>query len=104
MGAIWLGSWLAQSITGVNQYNAERLDHQQAPVSWLDYLGRPDFWEKTLQNWQSEFLAVGVDGDPRRLPAPARLARVKARRGPTRGTGPSVEGSFPQRSPGSRPP
>ena len=23
------------------------------------YLGKPDFWEKTLQNWQSEFLAVG---------------------------------------------
>jgi hypothetical protein len=59
MAAIWLGSWFAQSITGVNQYNAERLDHHQLAVSWLDYLGRPDFWEKTLQNWQSEFLAVG---------------------------------------------
>jgi hypothetical protein len=59
MGAIWLGSWLAQSITGVAEYNAERLDHQQLPVSWSEYLTRGDFWEKTLQNWQSEFLAVG---------------------------------------------
>jgi uncharacterized protein DUF6766 len=59
MAAIWLGSWFAQSITGVNEYNAERLDHHQLAVSWLDYLGRPDFWQKTLQNWQSEFLAVG---------------------------------------------
>jgi hypothetical protein len=59
MGAIWLGSWFAQSITGVTEYNTERLDHQQATVSWSDYLTRPDFWEKTLQNWQSEFLAVG---------------------------------------------
>jgi len=59
MAAIWLASWFAQSITGVNEYNAERLDHHQLPVSWADYLGRPDFWEKTLQNWQSEFLAVG---------------------------------------------
>jgi Domain of unknown function (DUF6766) len=59
MGAIWLGSWFAQSITGVAEYNAERLDHQQAAVPWSDYLTRPDFWEKTLQNWQSEFLAVG---------------------------------------------
>jgi hypothetical protein len=59
MAAIWLGSWFAQSITGVNEYNAERLDHHQLPVSWWDYLSRPDFWEKTLQNWQSEFLAVG---------------------------------------------
>jgi hypothetical protein len=59
MGAIWIGTWFAQSITGVTEYNAERLDHQQDPVSWSEYLTRPDFWEKTLQNWQSEFLAVG---------------------------------------------
>jgi hypothetical protein len=59
MAAIWLASWFAQSITGVGEYNTERLDHHQLPVSWVDYLGRPDFWEKTLQNWQSEFLAVG---------------------------------------------
>jgi hypothetical protein len=59
MAVIWLGSWLAQSLTGVNQYNGERLDHHQLPVSWFEYLGKPDFWEKTLQNWQSEFLAVG---------------------------------------------
>jgi hypothetical protein len=59
MAAIWLGSWFAQSVTGVSEYNADRLDHHQLAVSWFDYLGRPDFWEKTLQNWQSEFLAVG---------------------------------------------
>jgi hypothetical protein len=59
MAAIWLGSWVAQSVTGVAEYNAERLDHQELPVSWGDYLTRADFWEKTLQNWQSEFLAVG---------------------------------------------
>jgi hypothetical protein len=59
MATIWVGSWLAQSLTGVVEYNSERLDHNQLPVSWLDYLSRPDFWEKTLENWQSEFLAVG---------------------------------------------
>jgi Domain of unknown function (DUF6766) len=59
MAVIWLGSWLTQSLTGVNAYNTERLDHHQLPVSWFEYLGKPDFWEKTLQNWQSEFLAVG---------------------------------------------
>ena len=59
MGTIWLATWFAQSISGVTQYNGERLDHQQDAVSWGEYLTRPDFWEKTLQNWQSEFLAVG---------------------------------------------
>ena len=59
MTTIWLGSWLAQSIAGASGYNADQLDHQAATVSWLDYLGSSDFWSRTLQNWQSEFLAVG---------------------------------------------
>jgi hypothetical protein len=59
MGTIWIGSWFAQSVTGMTEYNADRLDHQEDVVSWTGYLTRPDFWEKTLQNWQSEFLAVG---------------------------------------------
>jgi hypothetical protein len=28
-------------------------------LSYLEYLRTADFWERTLQNWQSEFLAVG---------------------------------------------
>jgi hypothetical protein len=59
MGTFWLGTWLAQSLTGVVLYNAEKLDHQQDPVSWSDYITTADFWENTLENWQSEFLAVG---------------------------------------------
>jgi hypothetical protein len=59
MGTFWLGTWLAQSITGTAQYNAERLGHQQDPVSWSGYITSANFWENTLQNWQSEFLAVG---------------------------------------------
>ena len=48
-----------QSITGRVAYNAEQFDHQQAGVSWVGYIGTADFWNRTLQNWQSEFLAVG---------------------------------------------
>jgi hypothetical protein len=59
MGAIWIGSWLAQSVTGVVDYNEERVSNLREPVSWTSYLGSANFWERTLQNWQSEFLAVG---------------------------------------------
>jgi hypothetical protein len=59
MGAIWVASWLGQSITGRVAYNADRFDHQQAALSYWQYVGRPDFWNRTLQNWQSEFLAIG---------------------------------------------
>jgi hypothetical protein len=59
MTAIWLLSWLGQSITGVVDYNANRFDHQLPALTWFQYLGSSDFWDRTLQNWQSEFLAVG---------------------------------------------
>jgi hypothetical protein len=59
MGSIWVLSWLAQSITGRINYNETQLDHHAAPVSWLTYVTTSDFWNRTLQNWQSEFLAVG---------------------------------------------
>ncbi len=58
MGGIWLGSWFAQSITGLTQTNAERFDHHQDALSWSSYIVNAHFWEQTLQNWQSEFLAI----------------------------------------------
>lgn len=58
MGAIFLLCWLAQSITGQVAYNDQRLAQLQAPISWSQYLGSADFWNRSLQNWQSEFLAV----------------------------------------------
>jgi hypothetical protein len=60
MGVIFVGTFFAESVTGWTEYNADQLDHQQAAVSWASYVGTPDFWEKSLQNWQSEFLAVGT--------------------------------------------
>jgi membrane protein implicated in regulation of membrane protease activity len=59
MGTIWIWSWFAQSVSGWSENNAERLEHEQSSLSWVGYLGSADFWETTLQNWQSEFLAVG---------------------------------------------
>ncbi len=59
MALIFLGSWFAQSLTGWNTYNQEQLDHNAETIAWLSYLGNAEFWETTLQNWQSEFLAVG---------------------------------------------
>ena len=59
MGTIWVGSWLAHSLTGWRVYNEEAMDHNESTLGWVRYLGTADFWETTLQNWQSEFLAVG---------------------------------------------
>ncbi len=59
MGAIFLGSWLAQSVSGWAAYDEVRLESLQDPVSWPAYLTMAEFWARSLQNWQSEFLAVG---------------------------------------------
>ncbi len=59
MAGVFLLSWFAQSVAGVVVYNADQLADREAPVSWLEYLGAADFWNRTLQNWQSEFLAIG---------------------------------------------
>jgi hypothetical protein len=60
MGLLFIGSWFAQSVTAWTVYNADQVDHEEATVGWGRYLATPDFWEKSLQNWQSEFLAVGT--------------------------------------------
>jgi hypothetical protein len=59
MGSIFVASWFASSVTEWTEYNSNQLDHEQPTVGWLSFVGGPDFWEKSLQNWQSEFLAVG---------------------------------------------
>jgi len=59
MAVIFLLSWLAQSISGLSVYNAELIADLQDPVSWAGYVGSAEFWNRTLQNWQSELLAVG---------------------------------------------
>jgi hypothetical protein len=59
MVTIWLGSWIGQALTGWSSYNSEQLTHHQPTHDFLGYLGTAEFWEATLQNWQSEFLAVG---------------------------------------------
>jgi Na+/H+ antiporter NhaD/arsenite permease-like protein len=60
MTIIFFATWFAQSLTDRTVYNADQPEHGAAAVSWTGYVTTPDFWEKTLQNWQSEFLAIGT--------------------------------------------
>jgi hypothetical protein len=60
MTTVFLSSWFVQSLTSRNEFNAQQQEHGEQPLSWAQYVANADFWEKTLQNWQSEFLAVGT--------------------------------------------
>ena len=57
---IFLATWFAQSVTNCTMYNDEQVQHGEPVVSWASYIARADFWNRTLQNWQSEFLAFAT--------------------------------------------
>ena len=56
----FLGSWVGQSVTDWRAYNHHQLEHDSSPIGWGEYWGNADFWDRSLQNWQSEFLAIGT--------------------------------------------
>ncbi len=59
MGSVFVLSWAAQAVAGHVAANEERLRDRLDPLGLGDYLTAPDFWSRTLQNWQSELLAIG---------------------------------------------
>ena len=57
---LFLGSFILHAVGGAIQYNEDQLAHAQPErVSTLEYMTTAQFWFESLQNWQSEFLAVG---------------------------------------------
>ena len=56
----WLGTWAAQTVTGWTAYNDEQSSHSDGAISLLNYVTTAEFWDRNLQNWQSEFLAVAT--------------------------------------------
>ncbi len=59
-----LGLFLAtlggQYVTGWRSYNQDQQDHNQPPVSLVEYLGEGHFIEAVFENWESEFLQDAV--------------------------------------------
>jgi len=56
----FLLSFVAHLLSGTTEYNEQQMLEQGAPaISALHFLRTPDFWFQSMQNWQSEFLAVG---------------------------------------------
>lgn len=59
MAAIFFFSWWVQAAAGHIDYNQDQIAMHEPTITLTDYLVSPDFWNRTLQNWQSEILAVG---------------------------------------------
>jgi hypothetical protein len=48
------------ALAGVRAYNGDQQAHGEAPVSLWGYLHTGDFVEATFENWESEFLQMGM--------------------------------------------
>lgn len=57
--SIFLLSFIIHAVGGVAAFNEEATRHGEAAISTLQYVTTDRFWFESLQNWQSEFLAVG---------------------------------------------
>jgi hypothetical protein len=60
LAALFLLSFLLHALGGHAEYNQQQLEHGEAPVSLLGFMTSSQFWFESMQNWQSEFLAVGA--------------------------------------------
>ena len=50
----------AQSVTGLNVYNDDQLEHGEATINYPEYLRTGHFVEATFENWESEYLQMGA--------------------------------------------
>lgn len=57
---LFVVSFSFHAIGGAHAYNEEAWLHDQQQVSVGEYMASSRFWFESFQNWQSEFLAVGV--------------------------------------------
>jgi hypothetical protein len=56
---LFLISFVGHAASGARKFNEEEREHGSGErVTAVGYLGKPQFWYESFQNWQSEFLAV----------------------------------------------
>jgi hypothetical protein len=53
-------SFVGQVMSGHAVYNEDQREHSQPTIGLADYLRTGDFVEATAENWESEFLQMGV--------------------------------------------
>jgi succinate dehydrogenase hydrophobic anchor subunit len=56
---LFLTSFLLHAWGGMRAYNDQQRAHGESSASLVQFMGTPEFWFQSLQNWQSEFLGIG---------------------------------------------
>lgn len=58
--ALFFISFALHAVGGVAAANEEAAQHNEPPMSVMQYVGSSQFWFESFQNWQSEFIAVAA--------------------------------------------
>lgn len=59
-GLLFLGSLALHAVGGVKLYNEDQVFAGKETITYWGYFQTSRFWFESLQNWQSEFLAIGA--------------------------------------------
>lgn len=57
---LFAGSLVAHAVSGCRAFNEQEVEHGRPAIGLLQYAGSSQFWFESFQNWQSEFLSIGV--------------------------------------------
>lgn len=57
---LFFASFALHAVGGAKAFSEEQLQHGEAAVSVWRYLTTSQFWFESMQNWQSEFIAVAA--------------------------------------------
>jgi len=86
LGILFAASFVMHWVHSARASAEEALEHGEIPMGTLAYLGDPQLWFESFQNWQSEFLSTAVlvvlsiflrqHGSPESKPVPAPHAQT----------------------------
>jgi hypothetical protein len=57
---LFFASWALHAVGGAKAFNEEQVQHGEASISVWRYVSTSQFWFESMQNWQSEFIAVAA--------------------------------------------
>ncbi|MGW6036403.1 DUF6766 family protein [Gordonia terrae] len=58
--ALFFASFALHAVGGARAYSDEQQQHGESAVSVWQYLATSQYWFESMQNWQSEFIAVAA--------------------------------------------
>ncbi len=57
---LFIASFVGHALAGAREYTAEQHEHGETGLGVWQFVRTSSFWFQSFQNWQSEFLAVGM--------------------------------------------